>query len=969
MTQWILSQGSCACDLVVPSDEANAPKRCSTCGKYLLQERKGSLTQWILRWDACTCGKDASSMPFQSAAPPSIDLSKFARSDETAEDGDPVIPLDPEQFPTERYAPIKELGRGATGAVYLCRDLLLSKKVAVKILHSVTAAQLIGFQEEARAVSKLDHPNVLKMLDFGPTNSGAPFMVMEYFNGITVEQLLEENGAIELGAAIEIFSDVCSALIAAHSLNIYHRDLTPSNILLAVNQSEEQRVKLIDFGLALVKPKYSDTTAFDGKALVGTPAYMAPDTVQSKAYDARSEIYSIGCVLFEVLTGQVPFRGENALETITMHANDAPPKLSEVAGQPYSNEIEKVIAKCLAKDPDKRFQSVADLQEALDLVAMREQKSGFMPSANLDAGVKRKGKFVPFVFAASIVAIAVSIPVAYLYVSNQKLQPKTEVEKSVAIEVDSPSSNASALTELQTSNQLIAKLQEAADKGDLDAQMQLGKCYMLGNGVTPDGVKAAKWFRKPAELGNVNAQSTLGLLYMKGQGVPKNLDEALKWYLKAAKQGDLDSQFVSGELYKAHKKDFPEAVKWLRLAADRGQPMAQSTLGTMMVMGMGTKKDPAGALALLRQSAAQGIPEACNTIGYMYETGIGLPMNHEEAMLWHKKAKELSLKAPARRRRAIETTLQQSGDSDTMIEDFEIQRKRGDLRAMFIIGMKKAQEPNYTEAMKWFKMAADLGDMNSQRILGAMYQTGRGVPKNAALALPWYEKAAVQGDPMAQRELASIYMKGVDVPKDPRRALKWLKRSADSGDLISQYTLAQFYARSRDGVDLKPDYKKALIYFKKAADFHTPTLDGMILHPMPGGESGYDITIRRMEKLSTQAKNNVGCMYDEGLGVPVNHEEALKWFTLAAQHGDTKGMENLGSYYENGKGVKKDFETALTWYKRSAALGSPNAELRLSQIYAGGIGGVPKDMRESQRLLRSAAEHGNPEAQKLLRAM
>ncbi len=265
-------------------------------------------------------------------------------------------------FPLDRYEPYERLGTGASGQVYLCHDKLLKKNVAVKTLRQLTEDQLIGFQMEARATSSLQHTSIVKVLDFGVTKSGAPFMVMDYVPGINLADQIRNVGPMPWYAALEMAIQLASALQYAHDSGIYHRDLKPSNILMVENSSDELQVRLIDFGVAKVKHLEGHSTLIQGVTVVGTPFYMSPDQLDGKSYDARSEVYALGCVLFETLAGQPPFDGETALDILALHSSEPPPAISSISpagSEPIPPEVEKFINTCLAKDPRDRFQSMA----------------------------------------------------------------------------------------------------------------------------------------------------------------------------------------------------------------------------------------------------------------------------------------------------------------------------------------------------------------------------------------------------------------------------------------------------------------------------------------------------------------------------------------------------------------------------------------------------------------------------------
>ncbi len=340
---------SCRCEDMPPAQESSYVRLCSACGKRIYIGRSGTLTQWILSSNACSC---------KNPSPTQFPESKEHPAHEEA----PELPVDRSAFPIERYKPELLLGSGGSGKVYLCRDRVLAKKVAVKILHNLTPEQLITFQKEARTTSKLNHPNIIRVFDFGPTETGVPYLVLEYLeNAVNLQKFITDNGALPLDLCIRILLSVSSALIHAHSIGILHRDLKPSNILLYDTESGDKDVKLIDFGVARIVSENQEPTFYQNRTLVGTPQYMSPEQAQGKSYDARSEIYALGCVLFEALTGLPLFRGNTDLETISMHVNQEPQSLSEATGKRFPVEIEALIRRCLAKEPEDRFNSAQAL--------------------------------------------------------------------------------------------------------------------------------------------------------------------------------------------------------------------------------------------------------------------------------------------------------------------------------------------------------------------------------------------------------------------------------------------------------------------------------------------------------------------------------------------------------------------------------------------------------------------------------
>ncbi len=319
------------------------------------------------------------------------------------------LPVDASLFPTDRYRPIKALGQGALGVVYLCTDIHLMKRVAVKCLHVGTADHVMSFQQEAIILSRLNHDNIIKVLDFGTSQSGQPYMVMEDFTGQSLQEIIEERGKLPISSATEVFLQICSALIYLHRHNVYHRDLKPSNILVQFSDSGMPWVKLIDFGLSKVSVQDRAGIEVQGRTIVGTPAYMSPDQVEGNVFDATSEIYSLGCVLHEMFSGQPPFSGETALEILNKHINEVPPLLTDSTPE-APQVISRIIDKCLQKERKKRFQSVSEIVEVWN----EGQPTGTTDATNASSpstGNRLRWKVVlpAFALVAGLVGAAVAI--------------------------------------------------------------------------------------------------------------------------------------------------------------------------------------------------------------------------------------------------------------------------------------------------------------------------------------------------------------------------------------------------------------------------------------------------------------------------------------------------------------------------------------------------------------------------------
>ena len=267
-----------------------------------------------------------------------------------------------------RYRIVRLLGEGGMGAVYLASHVGLGRDVAIKFMHAefISREDVVGrFHREAQAAAAIRHKNIIEVFDVGVSPQGEPFLVMEYLEGESLAGLLKRAGPLNLGTACAVMEPVLQALQAAHRKGIIHRDLKPDNIFLAYQQGEPLVVKIIDFGISKFAQGEFDKWRTKTGSVMGTPAYMSPEQARGSAgLDHRTDIYSMGTILFEMLTGVLPFAGSNFAEYLSAMLIDDPRAPQSVcAGFPA--EAEPLVRKALAKNPDQRFQNAAEMLEAL----------------------------------------------------------------------------------------------------------------------------------------------------------------------------------------------------------------------------------------------------------------------------------------------------------------------------------------------------------------------------------------------------------------------------------------------------------------------------------------------------------------------------------------------------------------------------------------------------------------------------
>ena len=277
----------------------------------------------------------------------------------------------------KHYQIVNLIGEGGMGEVYLAADTILGRRIALKVLPAFVKTdpdRLRRFTQEARAASRLSHPNVCVVHEIGETDDGRPFIAMEYVEGVTLRQRLK-NQALKLGDVLDIAIQIAEALIAAHETGIVHRDIKPENIMIR----PEGYVKILDFGLAKLTERHKgalqttmSTLLFQSSpgTVIGTAAYMSPEQARGVAVDERTDIWGLGVVLYEMASGTAPFTGETATDVVVAIVEREPPPISQHVDA-IPAELERIVKKALRKDRNERYQIVKEL--AIDLRSLRRE--------------------------------------------------------------------------------------------------------------------------------------------------------------------------------------------------------------------------------------------------------------------------------------------------------------------------------------------------------------------------------------------------------------------------------------------------------------------------------------------------------------------------------------------------------------------------------------------------------------------
>jgi len=335
---------------------------CPICGKLLVAKAKSRLTSWLFQNSDCKC-----------AIVPSMPLSHLNEADkkeldDSAFNGQNLTKVDL----GDRYSVLSCLGKGGNAIVYKVHDLKLDKTFAVKVLNaelSENEAARQRFNKEIEAASNLTHANLVAIYDHGVTANHTPYLVMDCLEGQTLEEALKQEKHLPPARALNIFIQICEALVHMHMKGIVHRDLKPSNIFLIQLENELERVKIVDFGIAKIQPCLDGTQFTQVSELLGSPAYMSSEQCMGEHIDHRTDIYSLGSIMYETLTGRNPYYSANPIKCIINHLeNEAELFDIEFNHLKISRALEKVVLKCLNRDPAFRYQAVSLLLRDLEKV-------------------------------------------------------------------------------------------------------------------------------------------------------------------------------------------------------------------------------------------------------------------------------------------------------------------------------------------------------------------------------------------------------------------------------------------------------------------------------------------------------------------------------------------------------------------------------------------------------------------------
>ncbi len=394
----------------------------------------------------------------------------------------------------DRYIVRHVIGSGGTGMVVNAYDPHLDLDVAVKILqYDESGMTAVRMQREAMAAGKLNHLNIARVFDFGQTEDGSLYMVMELLHGKSLDVLLKQRGALPMEEALPIFIQLCEGLDFAHSVGIVHRDLKPANVFVS-----KGLVKIFDFGVA--KFENLDQSLTTTRDLIGSPLYVSPEQARRDPSDLRADIYSLGCLMYEVLTGETPFQGATVLETLKMHSSTPPPRLSDE----FPPAMQDLVERCLQKRPEDRPQNLSEVIEIYHAIqqgsySVSTDDSSDDSQNNKASHVQHKqdsGKKTLFMIVGAIALLGM-IGLGLLFFLEQ------------------PDKNSKILTKTTKEEDYKIAFSEPVQPNKFQTSVQKGLVYKIGQGVTDYDLKELQGQRiDKLEVGNCMIDGS-GLGYLK----------------------------------------------------------------------------------------------------------------------------------------------------------------------------------------------------------------------------------------------------------------------------------------------------------------------------------------------------------------------------------------------------------------------------------------------------------------------
>jgi serine/threonine protein kinase len=371
-------------------EESELQLSCSTCGKPIAGKARTDVTRYLFQESRCQCGRPTLVVDTNGeeekklTALPGPQLNKVDTSDNcqqaTTEKSKEIPAWQAAVLANlpEQYEVLSMIGEGGMGTVWKVRDKSLDKIFAIKVLRPWLVEDdeaLRRFEQEAEAARNLTHVNLASVYGFGMGKQGAPYLVMDYLDGDNLSTVIQKEGCVDVPRAVDLFIQIAEAVGHAHLKGVIHRDIKPTNIIVERNQEGIEIAKLVDFGIAKILPGEGSATKGHTRTgdVFGSPPYMSPEQCLGDKLDAYSDVYALGCVMYETLCGKPPFSGENSIKTILQHLDsEAVPIVQASKQQAVPADLGYIVMRCLEKSPIDRYMSMQELED--DLKKLKAQK-------------------------------------------------------------------------------------------------------------------------------------------------------------------------------------------------------------------------------------------------------------------------------------------------------------------------------------------------------------------------------------------------------------------------------------------------------------------------------------------------------------------------------------------------------------------------------------------------------------------
>ncbi len=777
-----------------------------------------------------------------------------------------AISLPPTEAAGDRighYKLLQQIGEGGCGVVYMAEQQEpVKRRVALKVikLGMDTKEVVARFEAERQALALMDHPNIAKVLDAGATETGRPFFVMDLVKGIPITRYCDEN-QLDTRQRLDLFIQVCQAIQHAHQKGIIHRDIKPSNILVADHDGVPVP-KVIDFGIAKATAgqTLTDKTVFTAfEQFIGTPAYMSPEQAKLSGLDidTRSDIYSLGVLLYELLTSKTPFDAKRLVEAgfdeirriireeepprpstklstleaaeqtaVASRRHSEPPKLLGI----IRGDLDWIVLKTLAKDRNRRYETANGL--ALDIERfLNNQPVVARPPSSLYQLQKlvRRNKLVFAAAALVVLSLVIGLGLAtWMFLRENAARRHADMQAKRSDEVS------------KFLKEMLAGVGPSKAQGRDTTMLQ----EILGRIAERVGKDLKNQPEVEAEL-----RDTIGNVYYdigelaKAEDILRRavqLEEHLKPRRKlalATSMNHLAMTFWRQYKYDEAEKLLREALALHRELLPSDQFRYVTTLNNLASV-LNSRMQFSAAEILLREAVEiqRKLPPNENEHPALSYYNLAAVLEHtrkyEEAEMLAREALALQEKLygsesfpTAATLNCLARVLQTRGKFDEAEAHFrkalEIRRKilsnnhPDFLQSVNNLGEYFLIRKNYAQALAIFREGAEHGDENCQANLAYMYQTGRGVTRDAALAAQWFQKAADQGHSKSQNNLGWCYEHGVGVPQDYLEAVKWYRASAEAGNPFGLRNLGWVYEVGRG---VQKDEAQAMHYYLKSAE-------------------------------------------------------------------------------------------------------------------------------------------------------